>query len=119
MGVCKLYWVFLRLIMLVIMACQKRASQPSIAHDLPCLPDDGSSIPPLTNMGVLHNLPASYGGSNLDANLILQSASVNTSEFSNNFPDLWIDLSEYQPQKLDFQKNSTVRHVNDVPSSNT
>ena len=39
-----------------------------------------------------------------------QSASVNTSE----------DTMQYQPQKLDFQKNSTVRHVvNDVPSDNT
>jgi len=39
-----------------------------------------------------------------------QSASVNTSE----------DTMQYQPQKLDFQKNSTGIHVvNDVPSDNT
>lgn len=43
-------------------------SHPSIAHNLPCFPGDGSSIPPVADMDVLSNLPVSYGGFNLDAN---------------------------------------------------
>jgi len=46
-------------------------------YDLPCFPDDGSSTPLLADMGVLPNLPFSYGGSNLDAN---------TRSSSNYFP---------------------------------
>ncbi|XP_045818200.1 histone acetyltransferase HAC1-like [Trifolium pratense] len=153
-------------------------SDRSIVHDLPCFPDDGSSIPQLADMDMLYNLPVSGGGSNLVSNtrsisnyfpqqqtnnlemdlkkysdclgtvqnndsisfpttmgISLQSAdlnfkfpqpaSVNISEFSNQFPGLrsFVDLDDtmqYQSQKLHFQKNSTVRHdVNDVPSGNT
>ncbi|GAU46737.1 hypothetical protein TSUD_285970, partial [Trifolium subterraneum] len=151
-------------------------SDRSFVHDLPCFPDDGSSIPQLADMDVLCNLPVSGGGSNLDSNTrsisnyfpqhhannmemdlrkysdclgtiqnndsmsfpttmgipsedlnfkFPQPASVNISEFSNQFPGLgsFVDLEDtmqYQSQKLHFQKNSTVRHhVNDVPSGKT
>ncbi|KAL5080438.1 hypothetical protein RYX36_008859 [Vicia faba] len=118
---------------------------PSIVHDLPCFPDDRSSIPPVANMDVCSNLPVYGGGSYLDANTrsinnyfphhhtnncdtdILQPTKRKKMiyGFSNPFPG-WNSCLELQdawkcqPQMLDFQKSSTVRHdVNDILSGNT
>ncbi|KAI5442587.1 hypothetical protein KIW84_011583 [Lathyrus oleraceus] len=114
-------------------------SGPSTVHDMPRVPDDRSSIPPVANMDMHSNLPVYGGGSYLDANTrpisnyfphqhtincdtdILQPTESKKMiyGFSDPFPgwksclesqDTW----KYQPQMLDFQMNSTVRHdVND------
>ncbi|XP_050889295.1 uncharacterized protein LOC127094510 [Lathyrus oleraceus] len=114
-------------------------SGPSTVHDMPRVPDDRSSIPPVANMDMHSNLPVYGGGSYLDANTrpisnyfphqhtincdtdILQPTESKKMiyGFSDPFPgwksclesqDTW----KYQPQMLDFHMNSTVRHdVND------
>lgn len=43
-------------------------SGPYTVHDLPCFPDDRTSIPPVANMDVCSNLPVYGGESYLDAN---------------------------------------------------
>ncbi|XP_058778891.1 histone acetyltransferase HAC12-like [Vicia villosa] len=111
-------------------------SVPSTVRDLPCFPDDLSSIPPVANMDVRSNLPVYGGESYLDANTrsinnyfphqhtnncdtdILQPTKRKKMiyGFSNPFPG-W--KSCYLPQMLDFQKSSIVRHgVNDVLAGN-
>ncbi|KAI5442611.1 hypothetical protein KIW84_011594 [Lathyrus oleraceus] len=117
-------------------------SGPSTVHDLPCFPDDRSSIPPVANMDVLSNLPVYDGGRYMDANTrsisnYFPHQPINNCDtdilqptkrkkmiygFSNHFPG-WKSCLESQdtwtcqPQMLDFQMNSTVRHdVNDVLS---
>ncbi|XP_058773259.1 histone acetyltransferase HAC12-like [Vicia villosa] len=118
----------------------------STVHDLPCFPDDRSSIPLVANMDVGSNLPVYGGESYLDANTryiknyfphhqhtnncdtdIQQPAKRKKMicGFSNPFPgwksclesqDAW----KYLPQMLDFQKSSILRHdVNDVLAGNT
>ncbi|KAL5080426.1 hypothetical protein RYX36_008847 [Vicia faba] len=117
----------------------------STVHDLPCFPVDLSSIPPVANMDVCSNLPVYGGGNYLDANTrsinnyfphqhtnncdtdILQPTKRKQMiyGFSNPFrgrnsclesQDAW----KCQPQMLDFQKSSAVRHdFIDVLSGNT
>ncbi|CAK8561937.1 unnamed protein product [Lathyrus sativus] len=52
-------------------------SGPSTVHDLPCFPDDRSSVPSVANMDMRSNLPVYGDGSYLDAN---------TRSISNYFP---------------------------------